>query len=74
MSNLSKQVELMRPQKDIIIKYFMLNPVDKVSMYSATSHIPLIAIYTFLLEDFPEHKELCDKKIKELEDFYGIGL
>jgi hypothetical protein len=72
MSKLNdKQIELMRSQKDIIVKYFTTHKLDKVSIYSATTFIPLVAIYTFLLEDFPEHKELCEKKLKELEEFYG---
>lgn len=73
MSNLkNKQVELMRSQKDVIVKYFTVNNINKVSIYSATTFIPLVAIYTFLLEEFPEHKELCEKKLKELEEFYGV--
>jgi len=73
MSSLkNKQIELMRSQKDVIVKYFTVHSVDKVSIYSATTFIPLVAIYTFLLEDFPEHRELCEKKLKELEEFYGI--
>jgi hypothetical protein len=73
MSDLkNKQIELMRSQKDVIVKYFTLHSVDKVSIYSATTFIPLVAIYTFLLEDFPEHQELCEKKLKELEEFYGM--
>lgn len=66
-----KQIELMRSQKDIIVKYFTVHSVDTVSIYSATTFIPLVAIYTFLLEEFPEHKELCNRKLKELEEFYG---
>lgn len=68
----TKQIEMMRSQKDIIIKYFRKHSVDKISIYSATTFIPLVAIYTFILEDIPEHRELCERKLKELEDFYGL--
>jgi hypothetical protein len=68
----NKQIELMRSQKDVIVKYFTAHSVNKVAIYSATTFIPLVAIYTFLLEEFPEHKELCEKKLKELEEFYGV--
>lgn len=72
MSNLkNKQVELMRSQKDVIVKYFTDHNINKVAIYSATTFIPLVAIYTFLLEEFPEHKDLCEQKLKELEEFYG---
>lgn len=71
-SSTSKQIELMRSQKDVIIKYIRTHGVEKVALYSATTFIPLAAIYTFILEDIPEHKELCERKLKELEEFYGL--
>ena len=72
MSNLkTKQIEMMRSQKDVIIKYFTKHNVDKIAIYSATTFITLVAIYTFVLEDMPEYSELCNKKLKELEEFYG---
>jgi hypothetical protein len=67
----NKQISLMRPQKDVIVKYFSVHHIDKVSIYSATTFIPLVAIYTFLLEEFPEFKHTCEQKLKELEEFYG---
>lgn len=73
MSDLkSKYVEPMRNQKVNILKYVATHGVDKISVYSATTFIPLLAIYTFILEDVPEHKELCEKTIAELEKFYGL--
>ena len=68
----TKQIEMMRSQKDVIIKYFTKHNVDKIAIYSATTFIPLVAIYTFILEDIPEHRELCERKLKELEEFYGL--
>jgi hypothetical protein len=68
----NKQVELMRSQKETILKYVSTHGVDKIAIYSATTFIPLVAIYTFILEDMPEHIELCERKLKELEEFYGL--
>lgn len=67
----SKDLELLRPQKETIIKYIKKNGVDKISLYSATTGLPLIAIYTFVFEDLPEHDMICKKKLKELREFYG---
>ena len=73
MSNLkTKQIELMRSQKAVILKYIATHGVEKITLYSATTFIPLVAIYTFILEDMSEHRELCERKLKELEDFYGL--
>ena len=68
----NKQVELFRSQKSYIVNYVKNNGVEKISLYSATTFIPLIAIYTFVLEDLPQHSELCLAKLKELEEFYGL--
>lgn len=69
---MNKQVELFRSQKQYIVNYVKTNGVEKISLYSATTFIPLMAIYTFVKEDLPEHTELCDSKIKELKEFYGF--
>lgn len=71
MSKLNQQIELFRSQKELIMKYIVTNGIDKVSLYSATTFIPLIPIYTFILEELPEHKELCESKLKSLREFYG---
>lgn len=68
----NKQVELMRSQKETILKYIITHGVDKIAIYSATTFIPLVAIYTFILEDMPEHTELCERKLGELGEFYGL--
>jgi len=72
MSKSNKQVELFRTQKEYVLKYIATHGVGKITLYSATTFIPLIAIYTFLMEDYPEHKDLCLQKLKELEEFYGF--
>lgn len=71
MSKSSQQIKLFRSQKDLIVRYFKERGVDKVSLYSATTFIPLIPIYVFIMEEMPEHKELCETKLKALMEFYG---
>ncbi len=61
-------------QKKDIIKYFTGKEVssDTVSEYSTMTGIPLVIVYEFLGETFPESKELCASKIKELNLFFGV--
>ena len=34
--------------------------------------VPLVCIYTFVMEEWPEHVETCEMKIKQLNEFMGI--
>lgn len=69
---MEKEIELFRPQKEIILKYVRSHGAKKISTYSATTFIPLLVIYAFVLEDIPEMKEIAESKIAELKKFYGI--
>lgn len=70
MSKSSKELELFRNQKKNIIKFITDKGIDKVSTYCATTMIPLIVVYTFILEDMTEHRELASRKLEELRKFY----
>lgn len=65
-----KEIELFRPQKNLILNFVKTKGVDKISVYSASTSIPLIVIYTYILEELPEYKELAENKIKMLKEFY----
>ena len=60
-------------QKKNVIKYFTKNGVSEktISDYSSVG-VPIIVYCEFIIEEFPEHKDLCQKKIKEIKDFYNI--
>lgn len=62
-----------RNRKDIIIRYFKKNGVTSgnISEYCSLCMIPITVVCTFIIEDMPEHSELCQEKIKAIEDFYG---
>lgn len=66
----NKEVELFRPQKELILRYVRKNGVKNIALYSASTSIPLMAIYTFVLEDLPEHRELAGAKLIMLKEFY----
>lgn len=62
-----------RQFKNKVISYLNKNKVDvnSITEYAVLVGIPLTVIYTFVIEEFPEKKEYCEQKIKELKDFYG---
>lgn len=66
------EIELFRKQKQYIIDYVTKSGVKNISLYSASTGIPLIVIYTYVAEEYPEYKELAEQKIKSLREFYGL--
>jgi len=44
----------------------------KVSEYCTLAGIPLVVVYEWISEEFPEHKEDCLEKIRLLNKFYGV--
>lgn len=66
-----KEIELFRPQKQLVIDFVKKNGVAKISLFSATSGFPLIVVYTYVMEELTEYEELCKVKIAELNSFYG---
>ena len=68
---MSKELEIFRPQKKLILTYVKEKGINKVSEYCATTMIPLIVVYTFISEEMEEYKEFAENKIKELRNFYG---
>ena len=60
-------------QKDMVIKFFKKNGVTAKTMADFTAvGIPITVMCEFIKEEMPEHTEICDKKIKEINEFYGI--
>jgi len=61
-------------QKAVTIKHFKSKGVteETISEFCTMVGIPIIVVCEFIIEDIPEHTELCQKKIKEIKDFYGI--
>lgn len=62
-------------QKHLVIKHFKKKGVssDTVSEYCTLTGLPLVIVYEFIMEEMPEHSKLCKKKIKEINDFYGVS-
>jgi DNA-binding transcriptional MerR regulator len=60
--------------KPEIIKHFKNKGVDRsgISEYSNLTGTPLTVVLEFLIEEFPEHEEMCNEKLREIREFYGI--
>ena len=69
---MEKEIELFRPQKETILNYVIKHGAEKISTYSATTMIPLIVIYTYIVEDIEELRELAEGKLVELKEFYDL--
>lgn len=65
-----KMVEDFRSRKSHILKHIKKEGIDAITLYCTLSGVPLIAAYTFIMEDMPEYKEICEKKIQSLINFY----
>ncbi len=63
-----------RARKDSIIKHFKKSGIsnDSIVDYCTLAGIPITVTCEFLLEEFPEHSELLQQKIKDINKFYGI--
>ncbi len=55
--------------KDLADDKDLITSVNVVSQAFVT---PLVFVYEFVGDKFPERKEFCDEQIKRLNEFYGI--
>lgn len=69
---MNKEFELFRPQKQLILDYVRAKGIEKVGLYSATTMIPLLVIYQFIVEDIAEYREYAEGKIADLKAFYDV--
>ena len=62
-----------RSRKKAIIDHFKKKGVTRsgITEYCMLSFVPITVVCEFIIEDMPEHKELCEIIIHELEEFYG---
>ena len=65
--------DYIRAKKDII-NHFRKKGIDenRIVEYTSLIGVPLIVVLTFISEEFPEQREYCERKIKELKKYYGI--
>ncbi len=63
-----------RARKGGIITYFNKKGVseDNIAEYASLAGIPITVICTFIIEEKPEHEQLCRRKIREINEFFGI--
>jgi hypothetical protein len=58
--------------KDVVTKHFSRKGYSKfkVAQYGALSGIPLIILYEFIGEEFPEHEKECEKQRNFLKEYF----
>jgi len=63
-------------RKPEVITYFKKKGVTEktVSEYCTLCMIPLTVVYEFIRDEFPEHKELCNRKIQDVNEFVGVSV
>ena len=66
-----KDVELYRSNKPRVIDYVNKNGLDSLAYFCSTTQFCLLIAYVYVMEDFSEHREECERKIKVLKEFYG---
>lgn len=61
-------------RKPATIKYFAKKEItsESISEYCSLAGLPITVVCEFIIEAYPEHTEMCQKKIAELNEFYGI--
>lgn len=57
--------------KKEILEMYDKKGIEYMGHYAALSGIPLVYIYEFIMEDRPEAKDICEKRIKGIKEFYG---
>ena len=46
--------------------------VDAVTTLGQAYGVPFVCIYTYVMEEMPEYTEVCQNKIKQLNEFMGV--
>lgn len=61
-------------RKDDVVRYFENRDItaSSVAEYCSMAGIPIIVVYRFLGDEFPDKKEFCEGRIGEIREFYGI--
>jgi len=61
-------------QKDATINHFSKNSINSetIAQYCADSGVPIIVVCDFLGEAYPEYLEMCQKKIRDIKQFFGM--
>lgn len=58
--------------KNEVIAYTKKNGFDSISDYCVLTGVPVLAAYTFVMEEMEELKDKCQQRIIEIKQFYGI--
>lgn len=61
-----------RANKPAVIKHYEKKGFESLTDFSALTGVPIIVVYEYVKEDFPELGDMIDKRIKSIKDFFRI--
>lgn len=67
------KVGVYRKGKADLIRHVKKWGIDSISFYCATCGFPVAAAVVFCIEEFPEEREMLEKKLEVLKGFYGYA-
>ena len=61
-------------RKADVIKHFTKREVTsgEIAEYCSLAGIPIVVVCKFILEEMPEHREMCIGKIRSVNEFFGV--
>ena len=61
-------------RKDDVIAYFKKKGVsqENIAEYCSLAGIPITVVCQFIIEEMPQHEQLCRRKIQDINKFFGI--
>jgi len=46
--------------------------MEGIIEFAVMAGIPITVVCEFVKDEFPEHTDICDEKIAQIKDFFGI--
>jgi uncharacterized membrane protein len=63
-------VEDFRHQKKYVINHIKRMGIEKASEYASLTGIPVIAVWTYIHEEFPKYRQMAKNRIESIKEFY----
>lgn len=63
--------EQYRASKPAVKRFYEKHGFSEMPVFSALAFVPILVVYEFLMEDYPEIEEQCKERIKGIKDFFG---
>lgn len=54
-----------------LLNHYRKYGFSEMSLFSALTGVPILVVYELLMDNIPQEKENCEKRIKEIKIFFG---